>query len=134
LQVSWDVEAETREILVPQLILQPLVENAILHGISCCREGGWIHIRSRKIGERVQLEIRNSVGGMSQRGLGLGHRNTAARIKHLYANEGTFVFRIDPDGVAVVTLTFPGFLPQKGRSCPPVATQSGGKLAGVDRR
>lgn len=116
LQVTWDVDLATLEILVPQLILQPLVENAILHGIACCREGGWIQIVSRKIGDRVELEIRNSVGGKSLGGLGLGHRNTKARIKHLYANEGTFAFRIDPDGVAVATLTFPGFLPQKRQS------------------
>jgi two-component system LytT family sensor kinase len=113
LQISWDVDPETRETLVPQLILQPLVENAILHGISCCRQGGWIQIVSRKSGDRVELEIRNSVGGKSQEGLGLGHRNTTSRLKHLYANEGTFVFRIDPDDVAVATLSFPGFLPQK---------------------
>lgn len=122
LRISWDVDLETRETLVPQLILQPLVENAILHGISCCREGGWIGIVSRKAGDRVELEIRNSIGGKSQEGLGLGHRNTTARIKHLYANEGTFVFRIDPDNVAVATLTFPGFLPQKREHCSSGAT------------
>ena len=116
LQITWDVDLETREMLVPQLILQPLVENAILHGIACCREGGWIQIASRKIGERAELEIRNSVGGKSQEGFGLGHRNTTARIRHLYANEGTFVFRIDPDGVAVATLSFPGFSSQKKQS------------------
>jgi hypothetical protein len=123
LQISWDVDLETRESLVPQLILQPLVENAILHGISCCREGGWIQIVSRKIGDKVELEIRNSVGGKSREGLGLGHRNTTARIKHLYANEGTFVFRIDADDVAVATLAFPGFLPQQKQHSSSVATQ-----------
>jgi two-component system, LytTR family, sensor kinase len=116
LQITWDVDFETREMLVPQLILQPLVENAILHGIACCREGGWIQIVSRKIGDRVELEIRNSVGGKSQEGLGLGHRNTTARIKHLYANEGTFAFRIDPGDVAVATLNFPVFLQQERQS------------------
>ena len=116
LQSLWDIDRETREILVPQLILQPLVENAISHGIACCREGGWIQIVSRKLGERVELEVRNSVGGKSRQGLGLGHRNTAARIKHLYANEGTFVFKIGPDDVAVATLSFPGFRLQPRQS------------------
>jgi hypothetical protein len=116
LQVTWDIDFETREMLVPQLILQPLVENAILHGIACCREGGWIQIVSRKIGDRVELEIRNSVGGKSQEGLGLGHRNTTARIKRLYANEGTFAFGIDLDDVAVATFTFPALLQQKRQS------------------
>jgi hypothetical protein len=116
LRVAWEVNLETRDILVPQLILQPLVENAILHGIACCREGGWIRIASRNTGDRIELEIKNSVCGKSQGGLGLGHRNTRARIKHLYADEGTFVFRIDPNDVAVATLTFPSFLPQKTQS------------------
>jgi LytS/YehU family sensor histidine kinase len=133
LQISWDVDLETRETLVPQLILQPLVENAILHGIACCREGGWIQIVSRKIGDRVELEIRNSVGGKSQEGLGLGHKNTTARLKHLYAKEGTFVFRIDPDDVAVATLTFPGFLPPKRQHCSSGATQEETNHARVDR-
>jgi two-component system, LytTR family, sensor kinase len=133
LHISWDVDLETREIFVPQLILQPLVENAILHGIACCREGGWIQIVSRKIGDRVQLEIRNSVGGKSQHGLGLGHRNTAARIKHLYANEGAFVFKIDPDGVAVATLIFPGFWAGKRQYSSSGATQEETNHAGIDR-
>ena len=134
LQVLWDVDPETRDTLVPQLILQPLVENAIVHGISCCREGGWIQIVSRKIGDKVELEIRNSVGGKSHKGLGLGHRNTTARMKHLYANEGTFVFRIDPDGVSVAILAFPGFLPQKQPALFVQENSSGDNHAGVDRR
>lgn len=118
LHITWDVDAETREMLVPQLILQPLVENAILHGIACCREGGRMQILSRRIANRIKLEIWNTVGGKSQGGLGLGHRNTTARIKHLYGDEGAFVFEIDPDCEAVATLIFPGFLPQKGLSPP----------------
>jgi hypothetical protein len=133
LRISWDVDSETQETLVPQLILQPLVENAILHGISCCREGGWIRIISRKAGDWVEIEIRNSVGGKGQGGLGLGHRNTTARIKHLYASEGSFVFRIDPNDVAVATLTFPGFLPQRREKCSSGATHQETNYAGVDR-
>jgi two-component system LytT family sensor kinase len=122
LRISWDIDMETREALVPQLILQPLVENAIVHGISCCREGGWIQISSRKAGDRVELEVRNSIGGKSREGLGLGHRNTTARIRHLYANEGVFVFRIDSGDVAVAVLTFPGFAPQTEQHCSSAAT------------
>jgi two-component system LytT family sensor kinase len=133
LQILWDVEFKTLDTLVPQLILQPLVENAILHGISSCREGGWIQIGSRKIGDRVEFEIRNSVGGKSQEGLGLGHRNTAARIKHLYSNEGTFVFRIDPDSVAVATLTFPGFFTVEQAALPAWGDSLGDNHASVDR-
>lgn len=134
LQISWDIESETQEVLVPQMILQPLVENAIFHGISCCREGGWIQIVSRKISDCVELEIRNSVGGKSQKGLGLGHRNTRARIKHLYANEGTFRFRIDPYNVAIATLTFPGFVTAEEAALSVGSNSLGDNHAGVDRR
>ncbi len=46
LQVQWQISAGARCALIPQLILQPLVENAIVHGIAYCREGGWINIQS----------------------------------------------------------------------------------------
>jgi hypothetical protein len=52
----------------------------------------------------------------------------------LYATEGTFVFRIDPDGVAVATLIFPGFLPQKQEELFVQGNSLGDNHAGVDRR
>ena len=119
LQVSWDLDDEMYDAFVPQLILQPLVENALLHGVACCREGGWIQIVSRTTGDRVELEIRNSIRGKSRAGLGLGHRNTTARIKHLYGDEGAFVFRIEPNDVAVATVSFPLFMPHQTPSLPP---------------
>jgi two-component system LytT family sensor kinase len=44
LEVHWKIDDGTGRVLVPQLILQPLVENAIVHGVSCSREGGWVEI------------------------------------------------------------------------------------------
>ncbi len=116
LRVRWDVDAATREMLVPQLILQPLVENAIVHGIACCREGGWIEVASRRRKNLLELEIKNSVGGKGQRGTGLGLQNTSTRLRHLYADEGTFSFKIAQEGVAIATLVFPGFSPGETQS------------------
>lgn len=116
LRVRWDVDAATREMLVPQLILQPLVENAIVHGIACCREGGWIEVASRRRKSMLELEIKNSVGGKGQRGTGLGLQNTRTRLRHLYADEGTFSFNIAHEGVAIATLVFPGFSPRETQS------------------
>src|SRR5260221_12404380 len=48
LEVRWRIDSATRQLLVPQLIMQPLVENAIYHGVACCRGGGWIEISSRR--------------------------------------------------------------------------------------
>ena len=110
LELSWDVHRDTRQLLVPQLILQPLVENAILHGVACCRSGGWIQIVSRRIEDILQIQIRNSIGGRGRAGTGLGLENTKARLKYLYADEAAFSFELGGDSVAIATLTLPAFV------------------------
>ncbi len=109
LEVRWRIQPGTEEILVPQMILQPLVENAILHGIACCRGGGWIEIISRRAEGFLELQVQNSVGGKSQRGMGLGLKNTAARLKYLYSDEATFSFAVAEERVATSTLALPLF-------------------------
>jgi hypothetical protein len=94
LSVSWSISPETNAMLVPQLILQPLVENAILHGISCRREGGWIEIASFRTNHLLEIRISNSVGEKKSAGMGLGQKNTQARLKHLYSEEAVFSFAI----------------------------------------
>jgi len=113
LELGWDIHPDTRQLLVPQLILQPIVENAILHGVACCRSGGWIRIMSRRVDSVVQIEVRNSVGGKGRAGIGLGLQNTKARLKHLYADEAAFSFDLNSDSVAIATLTLPAFVSQK---------------------
>ena len=118
LELSWDIHPDTRQLLVPQLILQPLVENAILHGVACCRSGGWIQIVSRLIEDILQIQIRNSVGGRGRAGTGVGLENTKARLKHLYADEGGFSFELCSDGVAIATLSLPAFVSHEERGLP----------------
>jgi len=110
LELSWEIHADTRQLPVPQLIMQPLVENAILHGVACCRTGGWIRITSRRVEGTLQIQIRNSVGGRGPGGIGLGLRNTKARLRHLYADEADLSFDFGNDGVAIATLTLPAFV------------------------
>jgi len=107
LEVSWKIEPGTGCLLVPSLILQPLVENAIVHGVACSREGGWIEIAARRAGSRMELSVRNSVRGKGAAGSGLGLQNTKARLSHLYAEEASFSFVVTEDGIAAATLLFP---------------------------
>src|SRR6266849_6462174 len=107
LEVRWKIQPDTRHLLVPQLILQPLVENAIIHGITCSREGGWLEIGSQHFDGRIELSVRNTVRGKGQAGLGLGLENTKARLKHLYADEATLSFGIGGDAVAAAMLRLP---------------------------
>ena len=126
LEVRWDIGHETRQMLVPQLVLQPLIENAILHGVACCRGGGWIHLASRLAGNALEIQIRNSVGGKRQGGMGLGLQNTRARLKHLYSDEMVFSFDLGSDGVAVTTLVLPAIGSRKqGSKEAPVAGSRG---------
>jgi len=113
LEVRWQIDPAARQLLVPKLIMQPLVENAIFHGVACCRGGGWIEISSRRVGGMLEIVIRNSVGGKRQAGMGLGLQNVRARLKHLYEDEATLCFDQGSDGVAIATLVLPAIGQQK---------------------
>jgi len=113
LEVRWQIDPATRQLLVPQLIMQPLVENAIFHGVACCRGGGWIEVSSRRAGGMLEIKIRNSVGGKRQAGMGLGLPNVRARLKHLYEDEATLCFDQGNDGVATATLVLPAIGQQR---------------------
>ena len=107
LVVRFAIDPETRTLLVPQLILQPLVENAIVHGISCNREGGWIEIATRQDDGTFEILVRNSVGGESRKGSGLGLQNTAARLKYLYNGGASLSFAFGVDKTATACLSLP---------------------------
>ena len=115
LDVRWDIDSGTRGLLVPQLILQPLVENAIVHGIACCREGGWIQILSRRNTSLLEIQISNSMCGPGARqGMGVGFANTRGRLKYLYHDEARFEFTIHEDHFATAMLTIPVFEASRG--------------------
>jgi len=136
LELSWDIDPVTRQMLVPQLILQPLAENAILHGVACCRTGGRIQIMSRRVVDVLQIQIRNSVGGKGPGGTGVGLQNTKARLKYLYADEAGFSFDLGADGVAIAILTLPAFVSHEDQGLPVsnAHAHQGGSDARVDRR
>ena len=112
LTVRWDIAPEAEQALIPQLLLQPLVENAVVHGIANARDGGWIEISVRIRNRCLEVEIRNSVGGTSTPGLGVGLANVKARLQHLYADDelALFDFRLD-NTLAVARLVVPAATP-----------------------
>jgi len=115
LAVSWSIDPDTQPVLVPQWILQPLVENAIRHGIACSRGGGWVEILSQMNNGTVELRVRNSVAGKRCDGTGVGLRNMQARLKHLYADEASLAFTESDDQTATATIMLPVLgSPQQG--------------------
>jgi two-component system, LytTR family, sensor kinase len=107
LVVRFAIDPATSQMLLPQLILQPLVENAIVHGISCNREGGWIEIAAEQRDGAFEIQVRNSVGGEGRKGVGLGLQNTVTRLKHLYDGGASLSFAMSEDKTATTRLVLP---------------------------
>jgi hypothetical protein len=109
LAVEIDAPPDTLELAVPNLLLQPLVENAIKHGIAPRKQGGRIEVRARRSGDRLHLSITNNGAGQSPhtRGSGLGLANTRARLEHLYGAQQQFEFGPRPEGGFAVHITLP---------------------------
>jgi LytS/YehU family sensor histidine kinase len=91
LEIGTDVEERAMDALVPNLILQPIVENAIKHGVSKIEGPGRIALSGRIEGGQLVLRVENN-GAFVQRGEngGVGVRNTKARLAHLYGGEQSF--------------------------------------------
>jgi two-component system, LytTR family, sensor kinase len=107
LSVVTDIDPDTLDANVPNLLLQPLVENAVRHGIAPHARPGKVSIRSTRERSRLVIEIRDSGDGVSSdrlaalnRGIGLG--NTRARLEHLYPSGHQFTFANVEGGFSVL--------------------------------
>jgi two-component system LytT family sensor kinase len=109
LHVTWDIAPEAQSARVPSLILQPLVENAIQHGIAATREGGTLTIRARKNDHIVELQVSDDGPGLVTKANGplpgVGLANTRDRLARLYGEQQQFEL-VDDHGVTV-TLRLP---------------------------
>ena len=117
--MRWAVAGDTEKLLVPHLILQPLVENAVRHGFASSRGDGWVEVAAQRNENVLQLCVRNSTGGKREPGTGLGLRNTAARLKHLYDEEASFGFRMSGNGMAEARLQIPALGSDRQSPSPP---------------
>lgn len=110
LSVEFAFAPDTLDAAVPSLILQPLVENAIRHGIEPQVRPGKIFLHSAREGERLVLTVVDNGGGMPPNGFkreGIGLSNSRARLAELYGPEQTFELSNQPEGGLCVRLTFP---------------------------
>jgi Histidine kinase len=87
LRIEIKVEPSALDSLVPCFLLQPIVENAIRHGIAHCESEGLVEASARRDGNLLRLEVRDSGVGMnghSKPGNGIGLKNTRERLAHFY--------------------------------------------------
>ena len=112
LAIDMQIEPETLDLGVPNLVLQPLVENAIRHGIATRVGGGRLQIVARRTGNRLWMMVRDNGPGLSKVKLdafnaGVGVSNTRSRLQHLYPNAHRFEFHEPSDGGLAVTIEIP---------------------------
>ncbi|BCS53508.1 LytS/YhcK type 5TM receptor domain-containing protein [Geobacter sp. SVR] len=123
LAVVYEVDEETLSCKVPSLILQPLVENGIRHGILPKEGGGVIHVGAHRTGDTVNIYVRDNGVGMaperiaqllvpgpgprSEGGLGLALRNVNGRLAALYGKENSLHISSEPGKGTTVRFCIP---------------------------
>jgi signal transduction histidine kinase len=108
LQVRWSIEPAVRDALVPEFILQPLVENAIRHGAAKLADTGTIEIAARQLNDDLVLSVRdNGPGYRPVSGVGVGLTNTRARLETLFGDAGRLEVFDAEGGGTIATVRFP---------------------------
>lgn len=113
LLITIDVDPDVREALVPGMILQPLVENAITHGVARVPGNGTIGIRAWAEGDSLRLEVTDTGPGFAAAsatragGSGIGLTNTRARLAQLYGPRQRLEMCATGTGGACVSITIP---------------------------
>ena len=112
LTVSMHIDPETLDARVPNLILQPIVENAIRHGIVSRIAPGEIEISATRVGDSLELRVKDNGPGLHRYGAaivkeGLGLGNTRARLEQMYHSSHHFDMTDAPEGGLKVTLEIP---------------------------
>jgi len=113
LKVEIDVAPEVRYASVPSLFLQPLVENAIRHGISHRASGGTVQVTAEPVGGKLAIRVADDGAGLPpgwslENSTGLGLSVTSERIAGLYPNdEGSFAIKGREEGGTVVEIVLP---------------------------
>jgi LytS/YehU family sensor histidine kinase len=110
LAVSLSVSPEASEAQVPRFLLQPIVENAIRHGIARCPNGGEVSITAYAIEGQLRIDIENdrTEGTLPfGEGHGLGLANTKTRLEKLYGEQGSVTVTTAQNNRFLVSIQFP---------------------------
>jgi two-component system, LytTR family, sensor kinase len=112
LSVRFDVAPDTLDALVPNLVLQPLVENSIRHAVARRSAGGRIEVHASRRGDDLVLRVRDDGPGLPAgyepgSGPGVGLANTRSRLAHMYGPAARLEFATPDGGGLAVTVTIP---------------------------
>lgn len=108
LQVYLDLPSELRNATMPPMLLQPLIENAIKHGLEPKLEGGSITLTAARNGDSVRISIVDTGLGFSNKlSNGIGLKNVRERIEKLYGTRGSVLIEENPPGGTRVVVSIP---------------------------
>ena len=113
LLIELSISPETLDALVPSMLLQPLVENAVRHGVAPLVEGGTIRIQSKLHGGQLQIIVQNSATSgaraepVDKAAHGIGLTNTEERLRTLYGTDYKFVLQYQSAGGCQVIAELP---------------------------
>ncbi|MGE0353187.1 MAG: sensor histidine kinase [Gemmatimonadales bacterium] len=111
LQIEFDVAGDAAAALVPHLILQPLVENAVVHGLQSRVRDGRIRVAARREDGMLRLEVWDNGAGLPADGShlsqGVGLSNTRARLQELYRDEGRLTIAPAREGGTLAAISLP---------------------------
>jgi two-component sensor histidine kinase len=107
LSLELDIPDGVDGALIPTLMLQPLLENAVEHGVKRTRNGARVRLRAERLGDRLRLEIADNGPGPTRSHDGVGLANTRARLAGLYGEAHRFELKAVETGGTVVTIELP---------------------------
>jgi LytS/YehU family sensor histidine kinase len=109
LRLVWSIDPSVRDALVPEFILQPLVENAVRHGVAKRSEAGTIEVAASAIGDRLVLSVRDDGPGYreEQAEAGVGLANVRARLETLFDRAARLELRRGESGGTIATIELP---------------------------
>jgi two-component system LytT family sensor kinase len=115
LRVEKEIDPATLGVMVPSILLQPLIENGIKHGLEPRIRGGIITLRSRMEGDRLRIEVGDDGVGMGARpasalkrsGAGIGMKNVQERLDVLYNNQAKFEIESSPGRGTRIVIEMP---------------------------
>ncbi len=122
LHVEKDIDPKTLDVLEPSILLQPLIENSIKHGLEPRIHGGTVTLRSRLEGDRVSIEVADDgvgivarpEGALPRQGNGIGMQNVRERLEVLYGQQARFKVVSNPGRGTLVSIELPAHLPGEG--------------------